>query len=201
MDLFNRFNRKSIQDRQIDTLIGISKGLIADGNIDQGEADFLFTWLIQNQHTENPVIINLLEKVDSILEDGILDSTEAAELFSILHGISGDQSEIGELAKPTSLPLDNPPPTVVFPGSTFLFTGTFAFGTRKECTSATETLGGVVSKSVTKKLNYLIIGTYVTDSWAHESYGRKIEKAMEYRGSGLPIAIISEDHWINQAGL
>jgi len=30
MDLFTRFNRKNIDDRQIDTLIGISKVPIAD---------------------------------------------------------------------------------------------------------------------------------------------------------------------------
>ena len=37
MDLFTRFNRKNIDDRQIDTLIGIRKGLIADGKVNQAE--------------------------------------------------------------------------------------------------------------------------------------------------------------------
>lgn len=39
MDLFTKFNRKNIDDRQIDTLIGISKGLVADGKVNQSEAD------------------------------------------------------------------------------------------------------------------------------------------------------------------
>ena len=43
MDLFTRFNRKNIDDRQIDTLIGISKALIADGKVNQAEAEFLMT--------------------------------------------------------------------------------------------------------------------------------------------------------------
>lgn len=73
MDIFQRFNRKSIDDRQIDTLIGLSKGLIADGKVDQSEAEFLHSWLIQSrQTTDNPVIINLLGKVDAMLEDGAL---------------------------------------------------------------------------------------------------------------------------------
>ena len=55
MDMFTKFNRKSIDDRQIDTLIGISKGLVADGKVDQAEAEFLLSWLIQSrQNTENP---------------------------------------------------------------------------------------------------------------------------------------------------
>src|SRR5690606_13165451 len=37
MDIFTKYNKKSIQDRQIDTLIGLSKGLTADGKINQAE--------------------------------------------------------------------------------------------------------------------------------------------------------------------
>ena len=85
MDMFTRFNRKSIDDRQIDTLIGISKGLVADGKVDQAESEFLLSWLIQSrQTTNNPVIINLFNKVDGMLEDGVLDEEESKELFDLL---------------------------------------------------------------------------------------------------------------------
>ena len=202
MDIFQRFNRKSIDDRQIDTLIGLSKGLLADGKVDQSEAAFLHTWLIQSrQTTDNPVIINLLSRVDKMLEDGVLDQEESAELFSILHKITGEPSEVGELAKTTSLPVDDPAPEVFFDGSQFLFTGTCVYGTRRDCQTAIELLGGVNAKGVTKKLNYLILGTYVTDSWIHESYGRKIEKAMQYKDEGVPITIITEEHWANEGNL
>lgn len=201
MDLFTRFNQRNIQDRNIDTLIGLSKGLVADGKVNQAEAEFLMAWLVQNQHSENPIIVNLLSKVSAMLDDGVLDEEEAAELLNLLHLISGESSEIGEMAKPSSLPLCAPAPTVTFDGSVFLFTGTFAFGTRRDCQSALEALGGNLGKSVTKKLDYLVIGSYVTDSWAHESFGRKIEKAMAYRDDGVPLHIISESHWVEAAGL
>lgn len=196
MDIFTKFNRKSIQDRQIDTLIGLSKGIASDSNINQSEAEFLMSWLIQNrQSTDNPIIVNLLEKVSSMLGDGVLDREESEELLGILRRISGEKSEIGELAKTSSLPINDPPPDIDFDGKSFLFTGTCAFGTRKQCNEATESLGGSISKGVNKNLDYLVLGTYVTDSWAHETFGRKIEKAVEYRNSGLPIVIISEEHW------
>lgn len=202
MDLFNRFNRKNIDDRQIDTLIGISKGLVADGKVDQTESEFLLSWLIQSrQATDNPVIINLLNKVDGMLEDGVLDVEESKELFDLLHKITGEPSDVGELAKTTSLPINNPLPSVSFEGMSFLFTGTCAFGTRKQCQSAIESLGGINAKGVNKKLDYLILGTYVTDSWAHESYGRKIEKAMQYRDQGVSLVIITEEHWANAGNL
>ncbi|MEW8437597.1 MAG: BRCT domain-containing protein [Candidatus Thiodiazotropha taylori] len=196
MDIFTKFNRKNIQDRQIDTLIGLCKGLVADGNVDQAEAEFLRTWLIQNsQATDNPIILNLLAKIDAMLADGILDSEESQELLALLHQFTGEPSIAGELAKASTLPVDDPLPNVVFEGKLFLFTGTCAFGTRKQCKEVVESLGGVNATGVTKKLNYLVLGTYVTDSWAHESYGRKIEKAMEYRNAGVPLSIITEEHW------
>lgn len=196
MDVFTKFNRKNIQDRQIDTLIGLSKGVAADGNVNQAEAEFLMTWLIQNrQSSDNPIIINLLQKISAMLEDGVLDMDESEELLGILRKISGESAEIGELAKTASLPVNEPLPEIIFEGGSFLFTGTCAFGTRKQCHEATQALGGAIAKGVNKNLNYLVLGTYVTDSWAHETFGRKIEKAIEYRDSGVPIAILTEEHW------
>lgn len=199
MNIFTRFNRKNIQDRQIDTLIGLSKGLTADKAVNQAEAEFLRNWLIQNrQASDNPIILNLLEKVESMLEDGMLDAEESEELLNVLHKITGESSELGELEKTTMLPVDQPMPSVTFQGSTFVFTGTCAFGTRKQCHEATEALGGQCASGITKSLDFLVLGTYVTDSWTHENFGRKIEKAVEYRDSGAPIAIITEEHWINE---
>ncbi|MFY9142283.1 BRCT domain-containing protein [Sulfuricurvum sp.] len=202
MEIFTRFNRKHIQDRQVDTLIGLSKGLIADEKVNQKEAEFLLSWLVQNRYTtENPIILNLLEKVDSMLKDGILDTEESTELLGILKAISGEKSEIGELSKTSTLPINDPMPPITFERTSFLFTGTCAFGTRKQCQDVIESLGGINANGVTKTLNYLILGTYVTDSWAHENFGRKIEKAIEYRDNGIPLVIITEEHWANEAQL
>lgn len=202
MDVFTKFNRKSIGDRQVDTLIGLSKGLVADGRVDQAEAETLLTWLIQSrQCSENPIIIDLLDKVGAYLEDGVLDEDESRDLLATLRSVSGEESEIGELAKPTNLPIDEPLPDVVFENKKFLFTGTFAYGTRKQCKEALESLRGVCAPGVSKSLNYLVLGSYVTDSWIHENFGRKIEKAMAYRDQGVPIVIVPEYHWIECGGL
>lgn len=196
MENITRFNRKNIDDRQIDTLIGISKGLLADGKVDQKEAEFLLGWLIQaKQCSKNPIISNLLQQLEIMLEDGILDQEESAELFNTLQMITGEKSEIGELAKPSTLPLDTPTPEIIFPESTFLFTGTFAYGSRAQCQDITKSLGGKTSKNVTKNTDYLVIGSYVSDSWIHETFGRKIEKAVDYRNNGIRIKIVSEKDW------
>ena len=202
MDIYTRFNRKGIDDRTIDTLIGLSKGLVADGQVNQAEAEALLTWLVQSrQATDNPVVVNLLDRVSAMLQDNALQQDEASELLALLQQLAGEKSEVGELAKPTTLPIDTPPPAVTFPNHSFVFTGTCVYGTRKQCQAATARLGGDIGGSITKAVNYLVLGTYVTDSWAHETYGRKIEKAMQYREQGVPIAIITEEHWANAGNL
>ena len=202
MDIFTRFNRKNIQDRQIDTLIGLSKGLVADGKVNQAEAEFLLSWLIQSkQAVGNPIIVNLINKVSEMLEDNFLDKDESLELLKILRTITGKNSEIGELAKTTLLPINKPRPRIVVKDMSFLFTGMCVFGTRKKCQEAIDSIGAINAKRVTKSLDYLVLGTYVTDSWAHENFGRKIEKAMEYRDNGIPLAIITEEHWADEIGL
>ena len=201
MDIFTKYNRKNIEDRRVDTLIGLSKGIIADGIVNQAEAEFLISWLIQNQGEGNPIIINMLSKVSEMLEDGVLDEDEAQELLSVLRDLTGAPGEIGELAKSTTLPIDNPQPTVTFNGTMFVFTGTFALGLRKDCHAIIESKGAKTTKNITKNVDYLVLGSYVTESWAHETYGRKIEKAIGYKQSGCPISIISEEHWISEAGL
>ena len=202
MDMFTRFNRKSIDDRQVDTLIGLSKGLLADGKIDQADADCLRKWLSQNRHHSNhPVIVHLYDRISTMLADDVLDAEESHELLCTLQQVAGEPTELGEIAKSAALPLCKPAPEVSFSRRVFLFTGTCVFGTRKECQIATEGLGGTCASGVTKSLNYLVIGTYVTDSWAHETFGRKIEKAMAYRNDGIPLSIITEEHWANSGGL
>jgi len=198
MDQYTKFNRKSIDDRKIDTLIGLSKGLTADGVVNTLEAEALHAWLIQSKCcSDHPIVASLLARVDDMLADGILDDDESKELCSLLQQLSGEHSEVGEIAKATTLPLCNPVPDIEFAESRFLFTGTFAFGTRQLCHGATESIGGICDKRVTKKLQYLVVGTYVTDSWKHESFGNKIKKAVEYRGEGESISIVSESHWFD----
>ena len=202
-DPYLSFRPRATQQRTIDTLIGISKGMIADGVVTQGEAEALLSWLVVNQKTvaANPVTDGLVERVKEMLVDDILDADESSELHDLLTQISGGIEGAGELFKPTTLPLDQPPPPVVFGDRSFLFTGTFIFGNRRACETTVREKGGAIEKSVNLSLDYLVIGSYVTDSWKHQSFGNKIIKAMEYRDSNNPsLAIVSEDHWTAEGG-
>ena len=190
------FNRARVDDRIVNELLGLAHGITADGKITQDEAEYLQKWLAANTAAaDNPIVSNLLEKVGTYLQDGFLDEEEAADLQDTLSRFAGGNFELGELLKSTSLPLDVPTPIIGIPDCRFCFTGTFAYGSRKDCERVVAELGGN-SGSLTKQTDFLVIGLYATDSWAHSSYGRKIEKAVTMKNKGQPIKIVGEVHWL-----
>lgn len=190
----SRFRSKDIARANIDQLIGMSQMAIADGVVTQEEADLLHQFLIRASATPHPVTAALLKRTSEFLADGVLDEEESKELLSLLASIANGDLEVGELDKPATLPLCDPAPNVTFPNNRFCFTGTFLFGNRKDCEDVTSEVGGE-SGGFTKETSYLVIGRYVTDAWKHETFGQKIEAAMEQRAAEGRPYIISEDCW------
>ena len=79
-----------------------------------------------------------------MLRDDHLDAEESAELLATLRTFAGERPGQGEFMPPTDLPLDSPPPPIVFEAHSFMCTGTFAFGTREECKQEITDRGGAV---------------------------------------------------------
>ena len=189
-------NTKPMADRQIDQLIGLAQGILADGIVNQAEAEILQSWLRLNHRTDNPYVSQLLDQVEQVLADGVLDEDEGRELHDALMSWTGGGGTDGEESTTASLPLDPDPRTVRIAGNIFVFTGTGVFGTRKMMQDATIRAGGTVERSITMRTNFVVLGTYVTPAWVHQSFGRKIEKAMEYRDQkGTGVRIVHEEDW------
>ena len=190
------FNTRPMADRQIDQLIGLAQGIVADGIVNQAEAETLQNWLRANQTTDNPYVSRLLDQVERLLEDGVLDDDEGRELHDALMNWTGGGGADGEESTTASLPLDPAPRVVPIAGNIFVFTGTGVFGTRRVMQDATIRAGGTVEGNITMQTNFVVLGTYVTPAWAHQSFGRKIEKAMEYRDrKGTGVQIVHEEDW------
>jgi NAD-dependent DNA ligase len=93
--------------------------------------------------------------------------------------------------------LDEPAPDVVFEGRSFCFSGVFVYGEgdREQCKAAVRARGGYCHERPTHDLNYLVVGSFAQPDWAHQTYGRKIESALELKRAGTNCKIISEEHW------
>lgn len=87
-------------------------------------------------------------------------------------------------------------PEIAFDGRVFTFTGTSSKATRKQIADQITELGAAFAPNVTAQTHYLVVGAGGNPCWAFSCYGRKVEKAIDFRKSGNPILIIHEsDFW------
>ncbi len=193
--LLNRLGDDRITARQIDELVGLARGVAADGDLNLAEVEFLQKWLAANAAiSQTPVIRTLYQRINDVIQDGVLDDDEKVMLLETLNSFSSRDFELGEVLKSSTLPLCDPAPTLLFAGRSYCFTGTFIYGQRKHCELAVTERGGSAG-GLNRKTDFLVIGAYATESWKHSSFGNKILQASEWREEGRPISIVSEEHW------
>lgn len=188
------------QDRAVDELVGLCRGVLADGHVNELEAAFVMDWIARNSALIRQWPFDVIySRLEAIFADGIIDSEESADLHDTLVRFVGGEafdarSEVASLS--TALPIDDPAPPIVFPDMAFVVTGTFSYGKRRAVATAICERGGQMLDSVSGKMSYLVIGELGSRDWMHSNAGRKIERAVELRNCGkCSGAIVSETHW------
>ena len=190
--------KDEIQDRLIDELIGVCRGVIADGRVDEQEAIFLGQWIENHREIADRWPVNILyARLVEMLRDGIMSESERAELLLTLRDLTGESLIYQEPNRSTTLPLDNPQPEIDFTGKSFCLTGRFVFGSELECEEAILEFGGDIVEAPNMVTDYLVIGELSSPDWIHTSFGRSIEHAVDLKQQGSSISIISEEHWVN----
>lgn len=178
-------------------LLGICEGILSDSKLNDSEIGFLNLWL--RQYPEVTTCwpgTAIASRVQTVLSDGVITEDERQDLFNTLKGVCGFQLyETGSAESAVAeIPFDDDP-SIWFDGRTFCFTGKFIFGTRTNCERVVQNLGAYPVNNVNSKLEYLVVGALIEPSWAHTSYGRKIEKVLQYKEKGYGISIVSERQW------
>lgn len=196
--LIGVYRHAAVADRQIDELIGIVKGVMADGVVTHGEVEFLLRWMEANRQAANLWPAKALyPRLAQVASKGSMNLHEEREMLDLLMKTVGGNTapQDGFSSNSTKLPLTEPVEPLLFEGRAFCFTGTFHSGSRDWCHSQVIERQGRSIENITKKLHYLVIGDLGTETWAHSTHGRKIEKAIAYNTAGCRIAIVSEEYW------
>lgn len=182
-------------DADLHLLGGLCKGLIADRSLNEEEIRYLDWWLTQNGSLKsNYPGKDLYTLVKDILADGIITSKESEILHKALVDFTGcdlDSGVVDGLA--TRLPIDVDADLTIS-GKVYCLTGVFMAGKRTVIEDLIKKSGGIISTGITKKIDFLVIGTLSSRDWKFSSHGRKIEKAISYRDDdGAKLKIISEE--------
>lgn len=190
--------RQMIEAKELQVLMGICTGVVADGVINDQEIFFLRNWLLENRDIASSWIGSpIFRKLQDVTANESISDDDRNALLALLTSLSGTSFSETGCAQPEviSIPFDEE--GVTFRNKVFCFTGRFVFGTRPDCKKAVLALGAECSETITRSLDYLVIGTNVEPSWVNTSYGRKIEAALALRKKGAALKIISEQRWTN----
>ena len=183
-----------MMDSYIAELVGIVRGVVADGKVSSEEATHLVEWTRAHPGVAERWPADMLSRrLEEIFRDGRVDARERRLLESILGQLAENTSGLPGLA--TDLPLDRPEPAVHFPGRTFVFGGEMAYGPRRACEREVEDLGGACERAVTRRTDFLVIGALAAEDWSQEGFGDLVDDVVTLRQRGARIAIISEARW------
>lgn len=188
----------AIVRKSLNNLMGVVNGLVCDNQLADIEIQFLATWLEENRHIADQYPANIVfRRVREVLADGVITDEERADLLADLKVISGNEFlETGAALPAHIAAVFDDDPYVEVENRLFVLTGKFLFGTRSACERAILKRGGMVASSVSRRTNYLVVGTMASPAWIEQNFGRKIQKAAELAASGdAEIAVVREPDW------
>ncbi|NCB43295.1 MAG: hypothetical protein EOM59_11830 [Clostridia bacterium] len=160
--------------------------ITADGELSEDEVLSLQNWMDQNRLLRgNFPFGKIFETVGAALADGVLEDNELQTMLLLFEQITDPVANVCSCD------------CFDIAGKTFCLTGDFEFGDRSSVESALSKKSGIPVSGVTKKTDYVIVGSKGSDAWSNGNYGTKIKKAMELQEKGLSVRIIKEQEICN----
>jgi NAD-dependent DNA ligase len=178
-------------------MVGLVRGVVADGRVSEGEAQRLSQWARENPEIATRFPANLLSRrLERIFIDGRVDRRERERLAAMLEQVADNPTGFGSgFPLATDLPITQPPPDVVFEGKSFVFAGEMAYGPTHACEREVMERGGSCERGVNRRTDYVVIGLIGAGDWCQTSFGGLLDEVVQYRARGVRIAVISEEHW------
>ena len=161
------------------------EGITCNDELTEGELAHLQRWLDEHKHLKgNYPYDRIYTTMMTAFEDGIIDSEERQALLLLFKQVYNpiDNTDCGCIEGDT----------IDISGRLFCITGEFNCGERKTVLEKLSAKGGISQGSVTRKTEFLIVGSKGSEMWSAGNYGTKIKKALELQEKGFPIRIIQE---------
>ena len=168
----------SDKTKEMQKLQTIVLNIIDDGDISDEEINELKIWLENHNELKGYYPFDkIFEVVEDVMLDGIMDHEEKRILLNLMDGFINPQT--------TKTDID-------FSGKSVCLSGEFNFGSKKQVEELLCAKGASIAKSVTGKLNVLILGEAGSAAWKYGNYGSKYEKACQLNEKGKNIVIVKE---------
>jgi hypothetical protein len=87
-----RFNRARRAERDLCELLGLARGLLADGVVTPDEATLLHDWVGRHEDAlDHWAVRTVHDRLSTHFEDGIIDDDERADLKALLDSLVGGE--------------------------------------------------------------------------------------------------------------
>jgi NAD-dependent DNA ligase len=183
--------RYSNTTQAMQILMGIIKGILSDTQINAKEVSALYMWMQAHDNLKgNYPFDKIFDALTQVLADGILDPEEEKILLAIFeqflnprqtcacgNSLSGEPSAVG----------------INLSGKTCCLTGDFSYGTKAEVEKHISNSGGICIPTITREVDYLIVGGQGSEAWIYGNYGTKVKKALQMQENGHRVQIVGED--------
>lgn len=194
-NLFGNNPFKESLTRRIQILQGIIFGVLSDGVITVEEMRAIRKWIDANRDIASIFPVSEIEtQIYKVLQDGKIDKEEHKEMLLFFESIVPqgfiDNSSAEIIDKVSGLCAIDP--EILFKSKGFCITGEFKAGPRSQIENEIKSRGGIIKSGVSRKVDYLVVGSDGSESWAFNCYGLKVQRAMDIRKAGHPIVIVHE---------
>lgn len=167
--------------KALQELNGILLGVSCDEVLTLDETMYLNGWIEKHSELKGNYPYDLLNKeLGKILEDNVIDEDELDGLLLVIQKVLDPAKCSCDLEE------------IDFCGKIVCLTGDFSCGSKSEVGQQLIEKGAEIKNSVSKSVDYLIVGDNGSDRWVQGTYGGKIKKAKELQAKGVSIEIITE---------
>lgn len=169
---------------RLNRFLGYCRGISCDGVILQKEAMGIVDFLDEQPELMDIVGVHqIFTTCLDALDDGIISADESIEICEAIGFIVGDSYgdtglvQTSGVANFTETKLSNFPNDLV--GKNLVLTGRFKTSPRRGLEDRLSQLGAIITKSPSKKTDYILIGGEASRDWVELNRGTKIRKAQK----------------------
>lgn len=166
--------------------LGFCAGISCDGIITNEEAEVLAQKFEETPSLSDDTISRNLRNVcTEALDDGIIDSEESLEICAAISRLVGDAysdtgiAELGNIPVFDYFSICSEIDSLV--GATAVLTGNFSIRPRRILEDGLRERGCQITKSVSRKTDFVVVATEASRDWVHTHKGTKIIKAIKLR--------------------
>lgn len=161
----------------------ILSNITCDNILEIEEIEMLKKWLDENYKLKGKFPYDKIFSVlESVLEDGLIEKSELEYMLKLFKQITDPVKEYSDDCGFTDIN-----------GKNICLSGVFEIGSKSIINKILIAKGAVISNTVTKNTDILLVGGLGSDAWCAGNYGNKVRKALELQEKGRIIKIYKEE--------